>query len=173
MTELPNNPIPRHRRTGWRAVAGLAGFVLLCLAVSAIGGWFTAQSVDGWYQTLAKPPFNPPDGVFAPVWIALYISMGIAAWLVWRRAGFTGARRALGLFLIQLALNLLWTIFFFGLKAPGLALIEILLLLAAIAGTIRAFAPIDRTAAWLLVPYLAWVAFAALLNGAIWWLNRI
>ncbi|MEX0807654.1 MAG: TspO/MBR family protein [Dongiaceae bacterium] len=174
MTETPSRPRDAATpRTGWRAVAALAGFVLLCLAVSAIGGWFTAGSVDGWYQTLAKPPFNPPDNVFAPVWIALYVSMAIAAWLVWRRAGFLGARRALGLFVIQLALNLLWTIFFFGLRAPGVALVEILFLLAAIAGTIRAFAPIDRTAAWLLVPYLTWVAFAALLNGAIWWLNRI
>lgn len=171
MMEFSNNPVPVARKTGWRSIAALAGFVLLCLAVSAVGGWFTAQSVDDWYQTLAKPPFNPPDGVFAPVWIALYVTMGVAAWLVWRRAGFAGARRALGLFLIQLALNLLWTILFFGLKAPGLGLIEILFLLAAIAGTIRAFAAIDRITAWLLVPYLAWVAFATLLNGAIWWLN--
>ncbi|MEX1108041.1 MAG: TspO/MBR family protein [Dongiaceae bacterium] len=171
MTELRHHPVPMVRRTGWHAIAGLAGFVLLCLAVSAIGGWFTAQSVGGWYQTLAKPSFNPPDSVFAPVWIALYISMGVAAWLVWRRAGFARARRALGLFLIQLALNLLWTIFFFGLRTPGVALIEILFLLAAIAGTMRAFAAIDRRAAWLLAPYLAWAAFATLLNGAIWWLN--
>jgi translocator protein len=161
-------PIPAK---GWRAAIGLIAFVLLCLAVSAIGGLITASSVGGWYQALEKPPFNPPDGVFAPVWTVLYLSMAVAGWLVWRRAGLRGARRAYRLFLGQLALNLLWTALFFGLRAPGAALIEILVLLAAIAGTIRAFAAIDRAAAWLLVPYLAWTAFAALLNGSIWWLN--
>jgi tryptophan-rich sensory protein len=157
--------------TGWRAAAGLVGFVLLCLAVAAIGGLITTGSVDGWYRALIKPSFNPPDWVFGPVWTVLYIAMGIAAWMVWKRAGLAGAQRALGLFLAQLALNLLWTVLFFGLHAPGLAFVEILVLLAAIAGTMRAFAAVDRRAAWLLAPYLAWVGFASLLNGAIWWLN--
>jgi tryptophan-rich sensory protein len=139
--------------------------------VAAIGGLVTAGSVDGWYPTLTKPSFNPPDWVFGPVWTVLYIAMGMSGWLVWKRAGFAGARWTIGLFLVQLALNLIWTVLFFGLHAPGLAFVEIFILLAAIAGTMRAFAAVDRRAGWLLAPYLAWVAFASLLNGAIWWLN--
>jgi tryptophan-rich sensory protein len=165
------NAAIRQKPTGGRSVMALAGFVAACLLVGAIGGHFTASSVDDWYQTLAKPSFNPPDWIFAPVWTALYIAMGIAAWLVWRRAGFSGGKAAFRLFAIQLVLNLFWTALFFGLRAPGIALFEILLLAVGIAATIAAFRRIDARAAWLLVPYLAWVLFAGLLNGAIWAMN--
>ena len=142
-------------------------------AVYLVSGAVTATSVGGWYQTLAKPPFNPPDWVFAPVWAALYVAMAGAAVLAWRRAGADAARRraiarAYG---VQLGLNGLWSVLFFGLQAPGAALAEGLVLLAAILWTIRVFAPADRRAAWLFAPYAAWVAFAMVLNGAIWLAN--
>jgi len=161
----------RQRPTGGRSVMALVGFVAVCLLVGALGGLFTTSSVDDWYQTLAKPPFNPPDWIFAPVWTALYIAMGIAAWLVWRRVGFSGGKAAFRLFGIQLVLNLFWTALFFGLRAPGIAFLEILLLAVGIAATIAAFRRIDTRAAWLLVPYLGWVLFAGLLNGSIWAVN--
>jgi tryptophan-rich sensory protein len=152
-----------------RDIAGLLAFIALCLAVSALGGNVTASSVGGWYQTLHKPPFNPPDGIFAPVWTTLFIFMAIAAWRVWRRVGLRN--RAIAAFMVQLALNLLWSVLFFGLKSPGLALLEIPVLWLAIAWTGLIFGRIDRWAGLLFVPYAAWVAFAVLLNAAIWQLN--
>lgn len=149
----------------------LIGFVAGCLAVAGIGGAVTALTVNDWYQTLVKPPFNPPDGVFAPVWTTLYVMMGVAAWRVWRRRGASTRGRALLFFGVQLGLNLLWSILFFGLTAVGAAFVEIVVLIAAIVATTVAFARIDRAAAWLMVPYAAWVTFAVVLNGAIWWLN--
>ena len=157
--------------TGGRAWAGLAGFVLVTFAVSAIGGAVTATSVGTWYQTLARPSFNPPDWVFAPVWTTLYALMAFAAWRVWRRAGFAQARAALSLYVVQLALNLGWSVLFFGLRRPDYALAEIVVLWLAIAATWLAFRRIDGPAAWLLTPYLAWVSFAAVLNGAVVALN--
>ncbi len=145
--------------------------LILCFAVSALGGLITAQSVGTWYQDLAKPPFNPPDWIFAPVWTALYLLMAIAAWRVWRRAGWRDGRTALTAFGVQLALNLAWSATFFGLRMPGAAIVVALVLLAAIAFTTRRFWTIDRPAGLLLVPLLAWVAFATVLNTAIWWLN--
>jgi tryptophan-rich sensory protein len=157
--------------TGWRAIAALAGFVAVCLAVGAIGGLSTASSVGTWYQTLAKPSFNPPDWVFAPVWTILYVTMGVAAWRVWRQLGFLAGRVPLRLFGAQLLLNLLWTFLFFGLRHPAAAFFEILLLIAAIVATIVAFRRVDKWAELMMVPYLMWVLFAAVLNGAIWYLN--
>ena len=154
-----------------RDLLGLGGFLLLCLAVSAIGGAVTATSVSGWYQELAKPPFNPPDGVFAPVWTALYILMAVAAWRVWRRADANARRRALAGFTVQLALNLLWSLLFFGWRMVGAAFVEVIVLLAAIVATAVLFWRIDRWAGAIFVPYIAWVGFAAALNGAIWRLN--
>ncbi len=159
---------PARRR---RDALALAGFVVGCLAISAIGGAVTALSVDGWYRALAKPAFNPPDWVFAPVWTALYLMMAVAAWRVWRRSAADGRARALALFGLQLALNLLWSCLFFGLMAVGAALGDIVLLWVVIVATAAAFGRIDRAAGWLMVPYAVWVLFAAALNAAIWWLN--
>jgi translocator protein len=125
----------------------------------------------GWYGTLDKPFFTPPASLFGPVWTVLYLSMAVSAWLVWRREGFSGAQAAMALFSAQLVLNLLWSVIFFGLEAPGLALVEIVALWTAILLTILAFSKISRPAGWLLVPYLAWVSFATALNAGIWWLN--
>lgn len=149
----------------------LTGFVIGCLAVAGLGGLLTSLSVDGWYQTLAKPPFNPPDWVFAPVWTALYLMMAVAAWRIWRHRENGNRGFALVLFAVQLVLNLAWSGVFFGLMSIGVALLEIVLLWLAIVMTAIAFARIDRVAGWLIVPYAAWVLFASLLNAAIWWLN--
>ena len=154
-----------------RDILGLLAFVLACFAVSALGGLITSSSVGTWYQTLAKPSFNPPDWLFAPVWTALYLMMAVAGWRVWRRVGWQNGGPALIAFAVQLALNLGWSAFFFGLRMPGAGLIVIVLLLAAIAATTRLFLRVDRLAGALLLPYLAWVAFASLLNTSIWLLN--
>lgn len=148
----------------------LAGFILLCLAVGGLGGYASSDAIDGWYRTIAKPSWNPPDWVFGPVWTVLYIMMAVAAWLVWREGG----RRhpALTLFFIQLGLNFAWTWLFFNMQSPGLALIEVAFLWTGVLLTMLAFFGRSRTAGWLFVPYLAWVSFAAVLNAAIWLLNR-
>lgn len=146
----------------------LVGFVVLCLAVGALGGWATAQSVAEWYPTLAKPSWTPPPWLFAPVWTVLYILMGVSAWLVWK----TGeAKVPMLLFGAQLLLNLAWSFLFFGARSPGLALIDIAALWVAIAAMIFAYAFRSRLAAFLMVPYLAWVSFAMALNAAIFMLN--
>jgi tryptophan-rich sensory protein len=124
-----------------------------------------------WYDGLQKPAWNPPGWIFGPVWTALYTMMAVAAWLVWKRGGFAAQRLPLTLFLVQLALNALWTPLFFGLHLIGFAFAEIVLMWFAIAATIAAFRQAHRPAAWLLVPYLAWVGFAAVLNGTLWRLN--
>jgi tryptophan-rich sensory protein len=154
-----------------RDAAALAGFLALCLAVGAAGGAVTATSVSTWYAALEKPPFNPPDRVFGPVWTALYVLMAVSAWRVWRLREAPAARLALGLWALQLALNLCWSIVFFGARLPGAALAEIAALFAAIVATAALSWRLDRVAGALLVPYAAWVAFAALLNAAIWRLN--
>jgi benzodiazapine receptor len=168
--ENVNQPL-RVRPTGWRLWLALVGFVGVCLMVGAIGGLLTASSVDTWYRTLAKPSFTPPDALFGPVWTALYVIMGIAAWRIWQVAGFYNGRVALRLFGTQLLLNLLWTFLFFLLQSPAAAFLEILLLIASIVATIVAFRQHDKWAELAMVPYLMWVLFAAVLNGAIWYLN--
>jgi translocator protein len=147
----------------------LAGFIVLCLGVGVVSGVMTAGAMVDWYPTLNKPFFNPPSWVFAPAWTFLYIIMAVAAWRVWL-AG-PSSKPALNLFFIQLVLNFLWSVFFFGLHSPALALIDIIAMWIMIALTMRAFFKIARPAGWLLVPYLAWVSFAAILNASIWWLN--
>lgn len=157
---------------GWRREAvGLAAFLGLCLGVAALGGWVTAGSVEIWYPRLRKPDFNPPDAVFGPVWTALFLMIAVAGWRVWRARGLPGARVPMLVYALQLALNLAWSFLFFGLCAPGLALVDIVLLLGAIVANIVLFRRIDATAGWLLVPYAAWVGFASVLNLAIWRLN--
>jgi translocator protein len=142
------------------------------LLVGVIGSLFTFQSIPVWYAGLAKPKFSPPNWVFGPVWTVLYILMGCAAFLVWRRGlELREVRLALSLFIGQLVLNALWSIIFFGFHNPGLAFIEIIFLLIAIVATIVSFAHVSKTAAWLLVPYIVWVSFASYLNFAIWMLN--
>lgn len=149
----------------------LAMFLLVVFAVAGIGGAVTASSVNGWYQTLAKPSFNPPDWVFGPVWTALFALMALAAALVWRNGHGRRRRAAMAWFLGQLALNLAWSCLFFGLQAVGIALICLILLWFAIAVTLSRFWRIDPWAGLLLAPYLAWVGFAGILNFAIWRLN--
>ena len=151
---------------------GLAVCIGVCLGVGAVGALFTRTSLADWYVELRKPTWNPPAWLFGPVWTLLYLAMATAAWLVWRKAGFAGAAWPLGLFGVQMGLNLLWSVLFFGSRSPASAAVEIVLLWAAIAATLISFLRIDRLAAALLAPYLAWVTFAALLNVAIWRLNR-
>ena len=124
-----------------------------------------------WYAALHKPSWNPPPWVFGPAWTFLYITMAVAAWLVWREGGWKAQRRALGLFIVQWFLNALWTPLFFGAHRPGVAFGEIVLLWLAIAATLVAFWLVKKAAGLLLVPYLAWVSFAAALNFTIWRLN--
>ena len=140
-------------------------FLLLAFAAGGVG---SLAMPDAWYAALAKPSFNPPNGVFAPVWTALFVLMAVAAWRVYRHAGF-GA--AIALWLAQLVFNAAWSPLFFGLHRIGLALADIVVLLALILATSIAFFRIDRTAAALLLPYLAWVAFATALTLAIFRLN--
>lgn len=147
--------------------------VLVPLAVGGLGSLLTFDAVRTWYPTLVRPSFAPPSFVFGPVWTALYVMMGVASWLVWRRdLERPGVRGALILYAVQLCLNLAWSGLFFGLRQPLLALVEIVVLLVLIAVTIVRFAAVSRPAAVLMVPYLAWVSFATVLNGAFWWLNR-
>jgi translocator protein len=146
----------------------LAGWLLLCFAASA-GALFV--STGGWYEGLVKPAWNPPAWLFGPVWSLLYVMMAVAAWLVWREGGWRTQRRALFLFLLQWLLNALWTPLFFGLHRPDLALAEILLLWLALVATLLVFWRVRPLAGLLLVPYLAWSSFAALLNFTLWRLN--
>jgi len=143
------------------------------LVVGGLSGAATANGVASWYPTLVKPSFNPPAWIFGPVWTALYLMMGLAAFLVWRK-GFDapGVRIALTAFVLQLLLNALWSILFFGLRSPGLAFVEILILWLAIGATVWSFWRVSPAAGALLLPYWAWVSFATILNGSIWSLNR-
>lgn len=151
-----------------RSWLGLFFWLALCFGVAAFGSQFTPGF---WYQQLAKPGFTPPGWVFGPVWTILYIMMAVAAWQVWRDRGFGGARPALGLFVLQLLLNGLWSFLFFGLKQPGLAFAEIVLLWLAILGTLMKFWRLAPAAGLLLLPYWLWVSFAAVLNFALWRMN--
>ena len=151
-------------------ILGLVAFILVCLAVSGLGGAITATSVGTWYQTLEKPVFNPPAWVFAPVWTTLYVLMAIAGWRVWRTKSGAG-RRALAVFALQLSLNLAWSFLFFGFQQIGLALFDVVALFAAILLTTVLFWRVDRLAGALFLPYLLWVGFATVLNASLWLLN--
>jgi len=155
---------------GFKLVIAIA----LPLVVGGLSGYATAGGVSTWYPTLVKPSFNPPAWVFGPVWTLLYIMMGVAAFLVWRQGpAAEGVRLALAAFVIQIVLNGLWSILFFGLQTPGWALVEIILLWLAIVATLVLFWRVVPAAGVLLIPYLAWVSFATVLNASLWWLNRI
>lgn len=149
----------------------LVAFAALCFGAAAVGGAATYPRIQGWYATLAKPPFTPPDWIFGPVWSFLYLSMAVAAWLVWRRKGLSDARWPLALFAVQLALNVAWSWLFFGFRNPGLGFLDIVLLWIAIAATLVAFWRRFSIAGLLFVPYLLWVTFAAVLNFLIWQIN--
>jgi benzodiazapine receptor len=157
--------------TDLRSIAVLALSFAACFGISALGGAITSGPVKSWYPALAKPALTPPDLAFPIVWTLLYALMAIAAWRVWRAAGLSRARAALGLFGVQLILNLGWSWLFFGQQMIGWAVAEIAVLWLAIAACIVSFARHDRLAALLLVPYLLWVSFAAYLTFAIWQLN--
>ena len=152
---------------------GLVVFLVVCFAAAGIGGAVTTPKIATWSATLTKPSWNPPNWIFGPVWSALYCCMAISAWLVWRQGGFSGVKVPLTLFGVQLVLNVLWSCLFFGLQNPGLAFVDVLLLWAAIAGTMVAFWQRSAIAGILFVPYLAWVSFASFLNFTIWRLNSI
>jgi translocator protein len=152
-------------------VVALALFVGLCLGIGALGASVTATSVRTWYAALAKPSFTPPDWVFGPVWTALYLMMATAAWRVWRAADRDTTRGPLTLFALQLALNLGWSVVFFGLHKIGAAVATIFVLDVGVIVTTLAFRTVDRAAALLMLPYLAWAGFATVLNIAIWRLN--
>lgn len=154
-----------------RSWLGAAGWVALCVGGGALIGVFTAGGDSAWYRALNKPSWNPPSDVFAPVWTTLYAMMGVAAWRVWRMGGWARHATALNLFLAQLTLNFGWSILFFSVQTVTGALVDIVVLWALIAATIWSFWRIDRVAAWLLLPYLAWVSFAAALNATIAALN--
>lgn len=149
----------------------LAFSLVLCLGAATIGAVATNSSLVDWYPTLAKPPWNPPNWLFGPVWTTLFIGMAVSAWLVWRKRGLTAAWLPLVLFVIQLGLNLLWSVLFFGMRSPGAAFIEIIVLWFSILATLIAFSRISIWAAGLLLPYLAWVTFATALNWTLWSMN--
>lgn len=150
-----------------KQLLGLLGWLAISLAAAGVGGFASANAGD-FYQHLTRPAWAPPSWLFAPVWTVLYVLMGVAAWLVWREGGFGKARAALSLFLIQLAVNALWTWLFFVWHLGALAFGEILLLWALIVCTVIAFWRVRPIAGSLLIPYLAWVTLATALTYAVW-----
>jgi translocator protein len=166
----PGRSVPAGRPTP--PVRRLLIAVLPVAAVSVAGGLVTRPSIPTWYAALVKPGFTPPDWLFAPVWTTLYVLMAYAVWRILSLPReWPGRAAAVTAFFVQLGLNSLWSFAFFGARSPVLGLIVVAALVVAILATIRAFWPLDRTAALLLLPYLAWVAYATALNGAIWHLN--
>jgi len=149
----------------------LAFLISVCFGAAGVGSWVSRSGQSRWYSMLRKPPGTPPDWVFGPVWTVLYLCMGIAAWMVWRQAGWSGARLGLELWVLQLLLNVTWSWLFFGLRRPELALVDVVALWVLILLTVLAFQPVSVAAAWLLVPYLLWVAYAGRLNFLLWRLN--
>jgi benzodiazapine receptor len=155
-----------------RGILKLAFSIIVCELVGVLGSVFTAPAIGTWYAALNKPSFNPPNWIFGPVWISLYFIMGVSAYLIWRRGlKKPGVRISMFLFLVQLVLNAAWTPVFFGLRQPGAALAVIAAMWFAILATILSFRKASVTAAVLLIPYIAWVSFAAALNAAIVLLN--
>ena len=152
----------------------IALVVTTCLVIGYLSSLVTKESIISWYPTINKPVFNPPNWIFAPVWTMLYVMMGVAGGMIWNKleTDQENVKKAFTFFIIQLGLNALWSYLFFGLHNPFLALIEIILLWLMIFETYNQFKKIDKIAAYLLLPYLAWVSFATILNASIWWLNR-
>lgn len=155
-------------KTGVRKYVGLIGWLILTFSAAATGAFV---KTGGWYEELTKPTWNPPGWVFGPVWTTLYVMMAVAAWLVWMHGGWKDQRRPLILYLVQWALNALWTPLFFGFHLPGPAFVEIVALAVAIYATLYTFWRVRPIAGLLLVPYAAWATFAAVLNFTIWRMN--
>jgi benzodiazapine receptor len=150
----------------------LPASIIGCELVGIMGSIFTRDTIPTWYVYINKPVFSPPNWIFGPVWTTLYCLMGISFYLIWSQGWHKKAVKNAGqTFLAQLALNFLWTPLFFGLKSPLLGLITIIALWILIVLTMKKFYPLSKTAFYLLIPYLLWVSFATILNGAIWWLN--
>jgi len=149
----------------------LLGWFVLCFGVAGLSGTWTISEVPGWYRTLERPSFAPPDWVFGPVWTVLYAMMAVAAWRVWQAPGSRARTMGILLFLVQLALNFAWTFLFFRQHWMGIAFAEIVALWVAIILTIFTFRTISAAAAWMLIPYLLWVTFASALNLQFWRLN--
>jgi benzodiazapine receptor len=147
-------------------------FIALCLCVELLASWFTFQGVREWYPAIQKPVWTPPGGVFGPVWTALYLMMAFALWHVWKTFPSKPKTSAYFGFGVQLLLNMLWSLFFFTLRSPFLALLDIGLLWISVVCTVVAFYRIRPLGGYLLVPYFLWVSFAAVLNFKIWLLNR-
>ncbi len=154
-----------------RQILALVVSLALCFGVAALGNLVTLSEIDSWYAGLSKPAWTAPNWVFGPVWTVLYLLMAIAAWRVWRKNPRQPVQRPLALFLIQLGMNCAWSFIFFGAHWIAYAAVEIVLLWCFILLTIIAFWRIDRPAALLLLPYLAWVSYASALNFALWQLN--
>jgi tryptophan-rich sensory protein len=150
----------------------LVASLLVCQMAGFLGSLFTAPAISNWYAGLNKPSFSPPNWIFSPVWISLFVLMGISLFLVWRRQGQPHVKTAFIFFFVQLILNILWSLTFFGLKSPLLGLMDILLLWLAILLTMITFFKVSRWAGLLLLPYLLWVSFATVLNFFLWILNR-
>lgn len=147
--------------------------ILIPLLVGGISGFFTSQSVSGWYTTIQKPWFNPPNWIFGPVWTLLYVLMGVSFFLIWTsEVDVYQKNKAMILFAAQLTVNFLWSYFFFYRQQPAWALVDIVLMWMLILLTIVSFGKISSLSAWLLVPYISWVSFAGVLNYSIWSLNR-
>ncbi len=149
---------------------GLLIFFILCFGAAGVGGWITSSSVGTWYATINKPPWNPPNGVFAPVWLTLYSLMAISIWRVWKKVGW--AHQTITLFFVQLLLNVAWSAMFFGMRQLGLACAEITVVWMVGLVTLILLWRVDRWAGILAVPYMVWVSFAVFLNFTIWQLNR-
>jgi benzodiazapine receptor len=157
--------------TGVQKIGAFLLSLIIPLAVGGVSGFFTVSAIPGWYQTIQKPSWNPPNWVFGPVWTTLYVMMGVAMYLVWSRPRSNQRQRALYLNAVQLALNFFWSLIFFNVHAIGWALVEILLLWGMILFTMFAYDKVYKPAAWLMLPYVAWVSFATILNFTIWRLN--
>ena len=146
--------------------------IVLTVGLGSLGGIFTASEIQGWYLHLNKPSWNPPNWLFAPVWTTLYLLMGIALYLVWKTPADADTKRwAVIVFVVQFVLNFLWSYIFFREHQLGWAFVEIIVMWLAILCTIIGFSRINKIAAWLLVPYISWVSFAAILNYTVWQLN--
>lgn len=168
MTEVSPETVAE-RRPGKTQLLTLVVFIALCFSVAATGAFFPPNE---WYASLNPPGYAPPNWVFGPVWSVLYLMIAVSGWLVWKSPGAISKRTAFVAFGAQLLLNAGWSALFFGLRSPGWALVEICLLWLAILTTIVLFRSHSKTAALLLVPYLAWVSFAAVLNFGFWSMNR-
>ncbi len=154
-------------------ILGLVFFLVLCLIAGWLGSIATTPEIGGWCKSLNKPTWNPPAYVFGPVWTTLYILMALAAWLVWKKKGFGGAKLELGLFGIQLLLNVAWSWIFFHFHQPGWAFVELVVLWVTIVTTTLMFFRVSKVAGGLMLPYLGWVTFASVLNFTIWQLNLV